>query len=312
MTTLCKPERIFTHESDLDGLLSGLLLRSLADKVFGESIRIESHHYPSWRMRTLREHSAWVSDFTFEQRMDRTNWLVLDHHTTDVKAEHCDLIHDITKSASLLCYELCKEHGVQSEKLDRIVHLSNVADLYIESDPDFELAIDYANLVKNYGFWNLYSLIKGNAEALLDHPLLEVMRTKRSVENPIGLNWSRNHIHRVTSEFGIAETVVGDANSIVHQLLDEPSCKYKVLATMYVKANRSVMVSFRSLGGGALGIAKQFQGGGHANACGATLPRSVGSTAEAVVYMKQVLEPAPGSSQGLSSLEDAFASLNLS
>ncbi|MBG88217.1 MAG: phosphoesterase [Verrucomicrobiales bacterium] len=311
MKPLPKPELIFTHESDLDGLLSGLLLQKLSASEFGETARIESHHYPSWRTRTLREQCAWVADFTFEKRMDRTNWLVLDHHSTDVGAEHCRLIHDLGKSASLLCYELCKQHGVQSEKLDRLVHLSNVADLYLDDDPEFDLAVDYANLVKIYGFWNLYSLIEGDPDRLLDHPLLEVMQTKRQVEDPIGLDWSRRHVHRVTDQLGFVETVVGDSNRIVHELLEEPDCSFEVLATMFVKANRTVMVSFRSTGGQALPIARQFQGGGHANACGANLPKSVGSIDEAIVYMKQILEPPSAGGSGLSSLEDAFSELKL-
>ena len=65
--------------------------------------------------------------------------------------------------------------------LDRLVQLSNVADLFLDDDPDFVLANDYANLVKSYQFWNLYRLIDGQLEQLLDHPLLEVMAV-----NPVG------------------------------------------------------------------------------------------------------------------------------
>jgi nanoRNase/pAp phosphatase (c-di-AMP/oligoRNAs hydrolase) len=70
------------------------------------------------------------------------------------------------------------------------------------------------------------------------------------------------------------------------------------------------MVSFRSLNGEALPIAKRFQGGGHANACGATMPKSVNSVDEAIGYMRQHLDPQPEPS-GLGSLEDAFAGLKL-
>ena len=75
----------------------------------------------------------------------------MDHHATDVAAEEgADLIHDVSKSAGLLCYELCREHGLASPELDRLVHLNNVGDLFLEDDPEFILANDYANLVKIY------------------------------------------------------------------------------------------------------------------------------------------------------------------
>lgn len=311
MKALTKPERIFTHESDLDGLLSGLLLKRLAKEEFGENIRLEAHSYPSWKMRSLSERCAWVSDFTFEKRMDRPTWLVLDHHTTNVEAGQCRLIHDLEKSASLLCYELCRQHGIHSDELDRIVHLSNVADLYLKEDAEFQLAIDYANLVKVYGFWSIHELIGGEPEKLLDHPLLEVIQTKRRIEDPMGFDYSRRHIYKVTDHLGAVDTVVGDTNSIVHQLLEKKESSHAVLATMFQKANRQVMVSFRSLNGEAIGIARQFQGGGHANACGATLPKSVTSIDEAILYMRQILEPQTNPESGLASLESAFADLKL-
>jgi hypothetical protein len=78
------------------------------------------------------------------------------------------------------------------------VHLNNVADLFLEDDPDFAVAGDYANLVKIYQFWNLHTLIGGDIEKLLDHPLLEVMAVKRRVEDPIGFEWSKNNIAEIS------------------------------------------------------------------------------------------------------------------
>ncbi|HEX9048435.1 MAG TPA: DHH family phosphoesterase, partial [Verrucomicrobiae bacterium] len=187
---LPKPEVIITHESDLDGLLAGLLLQRLAKHLFGTDIRLEAYHYNYWKMRDLREKSAWVTDFTFETRMDKPGWVVVDHHVTDVKPKSAQLIHDVTKSAGLLCYELLQTHHLGSPVLDRLVHLNNVSDLFLEGDPDFTKANDYANLVKCYQFWNLHTILQGDAEKLLDHPLLEVMAVKRRVEDPIGVEWS--------------------------------------------------------------------------------------------------------------------------
>src|SRR5678815_4934358 len=82
MVSLPKPEIVITHESDLDGLVSGVLLQRLAEKVFGVKVPLEAHHYHTWRQRDIREVSGWVSDLAFESRLDRLNWLIVDHHTT--------------------------------------------------------------------------------------------------------------------------------------------------------------------------------------------------------------------------------------
>ena len=157
---------IITHESDLDGLVSGVLLQRLARKLFNSDVRLEAYAYQNWRQRELREKCGWIADITFEPRMDRPNWVIIDHHANDIPPKNALFIHDLNKSASLICYELCKQQGLGSPELDRLVHLSNVADLFLEDDPDFILATDYANLVKIYQFWNLHTLIGGQIEQL--------------------------------------------------------------------------------------------------------------------------------------------------
>ncbi|MDA1276962.1 MAG: DHHA1 domain-containing protein [Verrucomicrobia bacterium] len=310
MQSLPKPEIIFTHESDLDGLISGLLLKRLAQKLFGEEIPLEAYHNQSWRQRAFHEKSAWVADMTFETRLDRVNWLVIDHHATDVVAQDAVLVHDTGKSAGLLCYELCKEHGFESPALDRLVHLSNVADLFLEKDPDFDLANDYANLVKTYQFWNLIELIQRNPEQLLDHPLLEVMAVKRRVEDPLGYAWSLSNITELSPYVGFVDTMVGNINLIVHQLLETAATPYSALLTLFRKANGTIIVSVRSRNGDALRIAEKLHGGGHANASGATLPRSVQSVSEAVRYLRHILSPAaPAAGPSNESLENAFDSV---
>ena len=61
MSALPKPEVILTHESDLDGFLSGVLLQRLAKHLFGTRVRLEAYHYQAWKQRELREKSAWVA-----------------------------------------------------------------------------------------------------------------------------------------------------------------------------------------------------------------------------------------------------------
>ncbi|PWU21510.1 MAG: phosphoesterase [Verrucomicrobia bacterium] len=305
--TLPKPEVIITHESDLDGLIAGVLLQRLARKLFGEDVRLEAYHYNNWRQRELRERSGWITDFGFDARMDKPNWVVIDHHANETPPKSALFIHDLKKSAGQLCYELCCKNGLGSPMLDRLVHLNTVADLFLETDPDFTLASDYANLVKIYQFWNLYSLLDGEIEKLLDHPLLEVMEVKRRVEDPLGLAWSRNNVLEISPTVGFVDTVIGNNNLIVHQLLEPGASKYPVLLTLFRRANGVMIVSLRSRNGEALKVAEKLQGGGHANASGATLPRSVKAIPDAVNYLRQILNPKK--EEPLNSLENLFASI---
>ena len=312
MDQLPKPEIIVTHDGDLDGLLSGMLLQKLSGSLFGEEIRLLGYQTHAWHSRCLRENSAWVSDLAFEERMDRINWVIIDHHITSVKPTKARLVHDESKSACMLAYGLCKDHGLQSDALDRLVHLANVGDLFLRDDPDFEIANDYGSLVKTYGFWNVYSVVDGDPEKLLDHPLLEVMRVKREVEDPMGLKWSRKNIQEITPEVGLVKTVVGNSNVILNHLLREESQPYKVLIMLNRIGNNQFMVSLGSSNGEALRMAKQLQGGGHANASGAALPKSVQRVADAVDYLKTALNPITHSQEILpDNLEALFDSAKI-
>jgi hypothetical protein len=310
MDVLPKPEVICTHESDLDGLVSGVLLQRLGAKLFGEEPRLEAFHNHNWRQRPLQEKSAWVCDLTFEPRLDRPNWLIIDHHVTETIPKRAQLIHDPTKSAGLLVYELCQKHGIQSSALDRLIHLSNLADLYRDDHPDFPTALDYGSLVKIYGFWNLFELVDGQLENLLDHPLLEVMAVKTRVENPLGLDWSKKHIAPISDEIGFVDTVVGNINWIVHELLEKRATAYPVLLTLFRKGNGTMIVSLRSRNGEAIKLAEKLMGGGHPNAAGATLPRSIQDVGSAIAYLRQQFVPPVAVVEEVPSLESAFENLN--
>jgi oligoribonuclease NrnB/cAMP/cGMP phosphodiesterase (DHH superfamily) len=310
MLDLPRPDVILTHESDLDGLVSGVLLQRLARKVFNAHVPLEAYHYHTWKQREPRESAAWVADLSFEARLDKPNWLVIDHHATDILPKRAQLIHDLNKSAGLLCYELCLGAGLGSPELDRLVGLNNVSDLFLEDDPDFVLANDYANLVKVYQFWNLHALVNGEIERLLDHPLLQVMAVKRRVEDPLGLEWSRENIKEISPTVGYVDTVVGNTNLIVHQLLEKAATQYPVLVTLFRRTNGMMIASFRSRGGEALGVAEKLQGGGHANACGATLPRSIRNVPDAIQYLRQALNPSKAARDTpLNSMEALFSAI---
>ena len=306
MSSLPKPEVILTHESDLDGLVAGVLLQRLAKKLFGADVPLEAYHYHTWRQREPREAAAWVTDMSFEARLDKPNWVIVDHHATEVTPRNARLIHDLQKSAGLIAYDLCREHGLGSPELDRLLHLNNVSDLFLDNDPEFVLANDYANLVKVYGFWNLHALVGGELERLLDHPLLQVMELKRKIEDPLGLEWSRRNVAEITPNVGFVDTVIGNNNIIVHQLLEQKATPYNVLLTLFRRPNGLIIASLRSRNGEAIKVAEKLQGGGHANASGATLPKSVRNIDDAVEYLRMVLNPKPAS---INNLEGLFSAL---
>lgn len=309
MSDLPQPQVVITHESDLDGFVSGHLLQRLANHLFDQQTLLQAWNYTNFERRPLRESCAWVCDLNFSKRMDRDNWLIVDHHQTDVDPQRARLILDHSKSASLLCYELCKEHGLGNEKLDRLVHFTNVGDLFLTDDPHFTEAIDYGSLIKQYMFWNIAKLIEGDLESLIDHPLIEVIATRRRIENPIGYEYAKAHITPLSDTVAMIESPIGDTNAVVHQMLTEEATPHPVILTA-VTRNRSVSVSVRSRNGEALPVAKLLQGGGHPNACGATLPQTVQRIPDAVEYLKKTLNPKPGG-DGLGSLGDALEGLKL-
>ena len=309
MSDLPQPQVVITHESDLDGFVSGHLLQRLANHLFDQQTLLQAWNYTNFERRPLRENCAWVCDLNFSKRMDRDNWLIVDHHQTDVDPQRARLILDHSKSASLLCYELCKEHGLGNEKLDRLVHFTNVGDLFLTDDPHFTEAIDYGSLIKQYMFWNIAKLIEGDLESLIDHPLIEVIATRRRIENPIGYEYAKAHITPLSDTVAMIESPIGDTNAVVHQMLTEEATPHPVILTA-VTRNRSVSVSVRSRNGEALPVAKLLQGGGHPNACGATLPQTVQRIPDAVEYLKKTLNPKPGG-DGFGSLGDALEGLKV-
>jgi len=307
---LAPPEVILTHESDLDGFVSGFLLQRLAKHLFGGDFEVQAYHYQGWKMRNLRERVAWVADFTFETRLDRPDWMVLDHHAAPAQVRHARLLHDPTKSAARLCYDLAVQYGLQTPKLDRIVHLTNLGDLFLEKDPEFGLACDYAALVKSYGFWNLYQVLRGDLEALYEHPLIEVMSAKRRVEDPIGYDLAVQNQTEISPTVGTVRPPVGNTNLIIHRLLNSGDTKYSVLLSLYRKGIGNFVVSFRSLNGEALAVAQKFEGGGgHPNASGATLPKGINTYDDALDYLRTQLKTDSGSGNN-AGLHQAFAGLS--
>ena len=178
---------------------------------------------------------------------------------------------------------------MKSPELDRLVHYNNVADLFLEDDPQFAVAGDYASLVKIYGFWNLHA-------------------ARRPARTPVGSSAFAGHgseaPHRRPHRRGMEQAP--SPNSAPRSVMWTPwwqqqsdrasnprkrrSTKYPVLVTLF-RRGMNVIASFRSRNGEAIKVAEKLQGGGHANASGALLPKSVRNIPEAVDYLKQVLNP---------------------
>jgi nanoRNase/pAp phosphatase (c-di-AMP/oligoRNAs hydrolase) len=115
-------------------------------------------------------------------------------------------------------------------------------------------------------------------------------------------------VKEISPAVGFVDTVVGNNNLVVHQLLEEHATKFPVLVTLFRRVN-SVFASFRSRNGEALKVAEKFQGGGHANAAGAILPKSVRNLDDGVLFLRQMLnvkQEAP-----LNNLESLFAGLDV-
>jgi len=130
------------------------------------------------------------------------------------------------------------------------------------------------------------------------------MEVRRRIENPIGLAWSKENVAEISAQVGFVDTVIGNNNLIVHQLLEQQATSYPVLLTLMRRANGVIIASLRSRNGEALKVAEKLQGGGHANASGATLPRSVRTIPDAVIYLRQVLNPKK--ERQINSLEGLF------
>ncbi|HXF10273.1 MAG TPA: DHHA1 domain-containing protein, partial [Desulfuromonadaceae bacterium] len=86
--------------------------------------------------------------------------------------------------------------------------------------------------------------------------------------------------------------------------------RFPVLVTLFKRTNNHVIASFRSRNGDALKAAEKLQGGGHANAAGALLPKSVKNIPDAIDYLRQVLNVKNQTEQQrLNSLESIFAEI---
>ena len=83
------------------------------------------------------------------------------------------------------------------------------------------------------------------------------------------------------------------------------------MITLFRRGNGIILVSLRSRTGEALKVAEKLQGGGHANASGAILPRSIQNIPDAIVYLRQVLNPAPAKGTPLNNLESLFDAIEL-
>jgi len=93
-------------------------------------------------------------------------------------------------------------------------------------------------------------------------------------------------------------------------MLEKQLTPSSVLLTLFRRGNGMMIVSLRSRNGEALKVAEKLQGGGHANACGATLPRSVKNVPDAINYLRQILDPQSRENR-INTLENLFDEITL-
>ena len=137
------------------------------------------------------------------------------------------------------------------------------------------------------------------------------MASLHRIEDPLGYEWSRRNTQELSPTVGFVDTVIGNNNRIVHQLLEQQATPYPVLLTLFRRPNGLIIASLRSRKGEALKVAESLQGGGHANASGATLPKSVRSIPDALLYLRQTLNPKPPLNKAeLHSLDELFAAFD--
>lgn len=310
MNSLPEPEIIFTHESDLDGFVAGVLLKYLAKKQFDKDVPLKAYHYGAWENFEIRHKQAWISDLTFEARFDRPGWMIVDHHSFTHQPLAATMVHDPDKSAGKLAYELCQQFGIQNDALEQLVHFNNVSDLFLKEDPQFDLATDYASIIKVYGFWPIYSILEGKLENLLNHPLLEIVKLKREIENPIGFEWSRKNVTEISPTVALVKTTIGNVNLIIDRMLDRQITHHPVLMTIGKRNNGPLTVSLRSRNGEALPVARMLQGGGHPNACGASLPKIIHHHNDAIEFLKNTLNPPVQATVEPMDVDDLFKAID--
>ena len=212
---------------------------------------------------------------------------MIDHHAIEIQPKSAAFIHDVTNPAGLLCYELCQQHGLGSPELDRLVHLNNVGDLFLEDDPDFVAGQRFRQPGQDLSVLESARSDRGPIGTAAGPPAAGGDGGQTPHRRPAGLRVEQAQRRGNRPAVGFVDTVVGNTNLIVHQLLEKKATQYPVLLTLFRKANNTVVVSLRSRNGEALKVAEKLQGGGHANACGATLPRSVKNIPDAVDYLRQ-------------------------
>lgn len=306
------PSRIYSHEADLDGFVSGNILYHISKYLFGESPKIKYINYDRLNNISADENEIiWVSDLNYNKSMDdKINGLmfIIDHHKwepdpIDCTPDHpfCDkiyYIHDTTKSASLLCFELLKEIVNNSddnsnkeyyqkyiEDIKNLVIQTNIGDIFKYNSTDELIeARSYAryfnDVIKPY-LYCAETILNCKKEDLLPSFYKSYKKTKyynkyKAELNQLlllyedELNKKQNEIH--PGIYNI-QYIKGD-HSMIFNILLEKYKNIKAIITEIKNPNTyKWSLSIRSKDNKtAYHIAsKYFNGGGHPNASGAVL-----------------------------------------
>lgn len=324
------PTRIYSHDSDLDGFVSGNILYNISKILFGESPKILYKNYHNLdEIHTDKGEVIWVSDLNYNKSMDnRLNDLmfIVDHHRwepdpIDCTPENpfCDkiyYIHDTTKSASLLCFELLetivnnlnnnpnKEKYLKYiENIRDLVKWTNIGDIFKYNSTDELIeARSYARYFNDFikpDLLNAHDILNCKEKDILPvfynsykksnyYENYKNQLTQSLMYYEKELNKKRNEIYP-----GIFNLVYdkGDYSMIFNILLEKHQNIKAILTAIRNPNTGDWSLSVRSKDGKtAFYIAKKyFSGGGHPNASGAVLPNKFNreniSTEEVLEYI---------------------------
>ena len=141
-----RPSLIYTHEADLDGFMSGLILNMVSKVLFKKGSSIRYINYDTMDKIEFRPNDAiWISDLNFpvlNLKPQKNRIFIIDHHKWEQNPidEQVTYLHDTTKSATLQCFELL-EYVVN--ELENSTEKRTYKKCYEQREPPFFHSVQY-------------------------------------------------------------------------------------------------------------------------------------------------------------------------
>ena len=300
-----RPSLIYTHEADLDGFMSGLILNMVSKVLFKKGSSIRYINYDTMDKIEFRPNDAiWISDLNFpvlNLKPQKNRIFIIDHHKweQDPTDEQVTYLHNTTKSATLQCFEVLEyvvnelENSTEKRKYKNIVEsirelvrLTNIGDVFIQSNKE--------DLLKARSYSRFFI---ENIKPNLETPHLVLGCKPKEVlysiyNNSAYLNYNKTFRKNLEQDLSLYREQLKDKSneikpgifnviyekgdySLIFNILLEENPNIKAILTAIKNPNTGKWsLSVRSRDGkSAYYIAnKYFGGGGHPNAAGAGFP----------------------------------------